>query len=799
MKIHKSASAALIVDRGASAIAGGPFPDQAERWLYSPLFVPLALLGLTLAMFAGALFAPGDRALSAPDTDLSNFFVYARQFGFGEMRSGHLALWNPHVFSGAPFAGDLQAALFYPLNLIYLVLPLGKAIDCEVGLHVFLIGLFMALWVGRYQLHPLAVLFASSIVMFGGAFFYHVYAGHLAPLDAMVWTPLILLTLDCLLDEPSFKWVLVGICAFAMQFLGGHPQVLFNTVVTSILYGAARLIRAPHPLKTVFALVLVGAGATLITTVQLWTWLEAANEGTRHGGLAFSLAAIFSFPPENFLTLVVPGVFGNISSFPYWGRCYLWEMCPFFGLTGLTMALIGLTVKFPHKRIWAAMALVLLSLALGKHTPLFTMLYRYVPGFNLFRSHSKFIFHAGLFAAMLSAFGMDSVLRSARGARVAALALLIGALTLGGLGTSLRFGASPDLGGGAWGELVGAIGATNESYLPPSYFSDPGAIAATRRFAGFQSLMAAATLLVLAGLFFLRVSRPKAAFALAFLGVAEVFAFAHSTLATFPLAATVPSEIERFVKAHPGDYRILNLDNSHSSNSAIAIGARDIWGYDPMVLLRYAQFITYSQGGNPQAATMEVYFQTVSPLFRLLRLRFIFVPQGEGQFQVAEPGGALPHLLLINGWRQMHDLTQILNTLSDHSFDPEKTVILETQPDPAPAPGAALGTVNLLNDDGDSLTIAAEVPDATLLLITDTYSHSWKAVSLPGSVQSRYQVLPADYTLMSVPLTAGRHLFRLEYAPSGYVIGRWISLASLVIYLTALGIFLIRKRHRAAM
>lgn len=45
--------------------------------------------------------------------------------------------------------------------------------------------------------------------------------------------------------------------------------------------------------------------------------------------------------------------------------------------------------------------------------------------------------------------------------------------------------------------------------------------------------------------------------------------------------------------------------------------------------------------------------------------------------------------------------------------------------------------------------------------------------------------MPADYTLMAVPLGPGHHLLRLEYAPSGWIIGRRISLASLLTYMIA--------------
>ena len=47
---------------------------------------------------------------------------------------------------------------------------------------------------------------------------------------------------------------------------------------------------------------------------------------------------------------------------------------------------------------------------------------------------------------------------------------------------------------------------------------------------------------------------------------------------------------------------------------------------------------------------------------------------------------------------------------------------------------------------------------------------------------------------MAVALSAGDHSFRLEYAPPGYLIGRWISLAALIVYLLAVGLMLVRPR-----
>ena len=76
-------------------------------------------------MFADVLFSDGSKILSSPHTDIASQFIYWRDFGFTELRKGKLALWNPHLFSGAPFFGGFQSALLYPLNLPYLFLPVG--------------------------------------------------------------------------------------------------------------------------------------------------------------------------------------------------------------------------------------------------------------------------------------------------------------------------------------------------------------------------------------------------------------------------------------------------------------------------------------------------------------------------------------------------------------------------------------------------------------------------------------------------------------------------------------------------
>jgi hypothetical protein len=84
------------------------------------------------------------------------------------------------------------------------------------------------------------------------------------------------------------------------------------------------------------------AAGTALSAVQILTGIDAARESVRAGGVPFSFAAMFSLPPENFITLAVPYFFGDLIKIPYWGRAYLWEMNLFISINGLILAAYGL-------------------------------------------------------------------------------------------------------------------------------------------------------------------------------------------------------------------------------------------------------------------------------------------------------------------------------------------------------------------------------------------------------------------------------------------------------------------------
>ncbi len=740
----------------------------------STLISLAGLLGLTLAMFGDVLFAGGTRVLGGQATDLSLQFLSWRDFGFRELAQGNLALWNPHIYGGAPYFGSMQSALLYPLNWIFLILPLSVAVNWSIGVHVFFMGAFMFFWMQQRGLKPAPSFFAGALIMCSGAFFLHIFAGHLPHLNTMTWSPLIFCAIDSLLGARTFRWCLLGMFAVAMQALAGFPQYLFYTAIIAGVYSALRLIKRWN-WRIAASLMFIYPGGALLAAAQLFPAIQATRETVRGVPLPFQFASMFAFPPENFLTLVAPNLFGEISS--YWGRCYSWEMSTFVGVTGIALAVYA-TVCCEGKTKWVPLSALFISLlfALGVHTPLFGFLYAYVPGFDKFRSVSKFIFLASLFLVLLGATGLDRLFKQKKIEPTFVIALFAFASLLG-IGGLWAIKTS------SWPALMNATQSTGETYLPPQLYLSAEFIAQSQHHATISIFFAAGACALLGGLLILLKRDHRALYGVIALAVVEMFAFARASLATFDSATVANTEEKSFLDKRPGDYRILNLFNP---NSAMSVGAHDMWGYDASVVRRYAEFIAWTQEIDPDKATQYVKFARFDPLYAMLRLRYVFALR-ENEFQIAEASASpLPRVQLVSSYRVLRDRDTIFDTLRSATFDPTREVILESGPEPKPLPGENAGTAKIVAASTDALTIEADVAQPSILLITDTFTPSWHAIALPGSAQADYQLLPANYVLRAVPLASGHHRLRIEYVSQAFEIGKWISFTAGLAFLVGL-------------
>ncbi len=702
--------------------------------------------------------------MSGRSEDLATEFYYWREFGFSALRHGHIAQWNRHVFGGAPFFGGWQAGLFYPPNWIYLVLPLNTALNLDIVISTYLAGLFGSILARKYAFHPLACLMAGTIVMFGGAYFPHIWAGHLATLAAMAWVPLILLAVDDILDRPTVRDVLMGAFALAMQIFAGHPQTTFFTAVVLAVYALVRLVKAERRGLVVGALVALGVVAGLLTAVQLFTGIQVNSEGTRSDHVSMSFAALFSFPPEGLITLVVPHVFGDMVHLNYWGRWYLWEACLFVGVAAVPLIVIGFASgSTERRRLWASMAVIFFVVALGKYTPLFSLLYHYAPGLSKFRSYAKFDYEVSIFLALLAAAGLDAFLRGKADLKGAGAIALVLCCALFALGFAVR--------GDAGVRIAQWIGNQGDSYFDPSRIDIVEFVRGAREFASIKLLAAGLVALLVTVFLFLGLSWRRAAYLVAFVSVVELSCFARSMITTFDPTVCRPPYLTQFFTAHPGDYRI--LQNAFDANTAMSYGANEIWGYDPMVLRRYSELLNYAEKGNPDDPTMFLTLNEISPTLRVLGCKYVFGKGGEGVI-AQEIVNAQPHARVIHRYRVLPSRDDAFQLINYPGFDSLSEAVLDSSPGFAPT-GAPGGAATAVWRGTDQIEVDADTDSSGLIVLTDTYSRFWQLAALPGSSQPKYVAMPANYTEIGIPIQPGKHKILLTYRPPMFLVGSWVS------------------------
>ena len=582
------------------------------------------LFMIMLAMLSDVLFTDSGRILSAPGLDLYSGELSGLDAGYRALRNGNVSLWSPHLFSGS---STLSTAL-YPPHFFYFFLPLPLAVNAGIAFHVFLAGFFMYLWAAYRRLHPLACLLAAVLLMFSGPYFMHVFAGHVGNLCAMTWAPLIFLAIDGMVDKPSLKWALLGIVAVAMQMLTGQFQYVYYTAIAVVLYGGSRLFFVEKRKYVILGLLTIPVGSLLLTAFQILPVWTTIQEGVRSAGVATGFAAMFSFPPENLITFVSPFFFGDIQDFPYWGRCYLWEMCLFTGVYGFFLVLYGAVSCERRTRYGLiTMIMILMILALGAHTPLFKILFDWLPGFDKFRGTSKFMFFASLFWILLAGYGLDRLIRQEISLRKFFVIPLSAALILGGVAAWLFNTSTATTISPLWGSIVQFVANTGESYFPLSLFRNGAFLAEAGRFSALSLYVASGLCLIVAGLLFLLRSSGRVVYVLILLAVIEMFTFARMNRPTFSYDDLNISQFKAFYKERPGDYRVLSFVNA---NTAMSTGAQDIWGYGPVVMGRYVQFMAWTQGADPDKATTYLKINQYHPLFKMLRLRYVLPPERKG-------------------------------------------------------------------------------------------------------------------------------------------------------------------------
>lgn len=392
----------------------------------SALLALLLLAGLVLLFFWKVLLT--NLILIGGDTFL--YFYPYRAYTAAALLAGRLPLWNPHLFMGAPLLANSQAGVLYPLNWLFLALPAPKQVAWSAALHVWIAGAGMLAYTRRcLRLSWPGAFLAAMLFALGG--FLGAQVDHPNQLHVSAWLPWLLL-----LTEAGATWGLAAV--IALMLLAGHTQTVYISLVGVGGYGVfssqlsvvsyqglggwwRRVGQRPgsrqnrqslisNPLISRLGLLLTAVLlALLLAAVQLLPTLELAQRSIRRGGLTFNEATSFSLRPWTaHFTFLPPYGLDLVAVF---GEAFS-EWIAYAGLAGLGLALVGL-LTMPWRREARTFALLGglgVILALGRVTgPLYLFLYKFVPGFNLFRAPARWLLLYALAVAVLAGLGLDAL------------------------------------------------------------------------------------------------------------------------------------------------------------------------------------------------------------------------------------------------------------------------------------------------------------------------------------------------------------------------------------------------------
>ncbi|RMF94120.1 MAG: hypothetical protein D6736_00625 [Nitrospinota bacterium] len=394
--------------------------------------------------------------------DTFRLFYPIKWFMVTAFRRGELPLWNPYLSNGVPFLADNTTAVLYPLNLIFLLLPLPVAFQWFILLHYFLGGVFVYLLLRSWRLSPYAALFGAIAFMFNT--YLVQMSGNIIYL-AIIWTPCFWWALHRALRQGTARAGILPGVVLAIQFLAGEPQSVFWSLSLGLLYllfdpletpasppvpagpsphthqlpagsassggqvpagrdgwaGGCRAVRQVWARGKIF--IVAGFTSLGLSMIQFLPSLEMMTLSDRQQGLSYEASVFWSFHPLRLIEFIIPFFFGKpFSLYPeqYWGFFLQnfpdnssWTDSIYSGYLPVFLALFALWAGRPRRRILflGGITGTALLLALGRYTPVYALFYHALPVMRLFRYPEKYMALVTMGIALLAGFGVERFFR----------------------------------------------------------------------------------------------------------------------------------------------------------------------------------------------------------------------------------------------------------------------------------------------------------------------------------------------------------------------------------------------------
>lgn len=647
-----------------------------------------------------------------------------RKNAVDQWKEGKVPLWNPYNFSGAPTLANIQAAVLYPLNILFFMLSFIDAWTLLILLQPTLAGFFMYWYLRSLALRIEASLLGAIAWSFSGfniAWLTWGTIGHVA-----LWLPVALLAIDKLAQNhknaPWRKiviWSLVLVFSLIAQFFAGHAQISLYFVLIVFSYAAFRKasgIRLALP----FGLV------ALITAVQWKPLLDWMNQSGRvlEGG-NWQKEGWF-IPWQHLVQFIAPDFFGNPTTLNYWGKWNYGEFVGYIGMAPLIFAFIALFHgRFKERWFWAVAVIVALVFALP--TPIANLPFILKIPIVSSLQPTRFLFILDFALAIVAAYGFHYVLEKGKG-RAAIIAVGFALVVLWVVALLLRLDVS-----------------LRNLVLPSAFFSAAAALLFTRKRIALWFVIGVT--------------------------VVDLVRFGWKFTPFTPREYFFPeTKVIAFLKQQTKPFRVMSVDKRVlPPNTASYFGIESIEGYDPIYSSRYEELLAAIARGKPdinppfgfsRIITLE---SLASPLLPILNARYIvsLTPLSEpylvkvfeeGETKVYEDQRVLPRVYAVERVVKASSKQQAIQALYDIK-DYRSEAVAEGDVSVASVPTRSDERVSLTSHAADQLEIDTTLAVSRLIVITNAYHPKWRA-TIDGVHTS---IVRTNYAFQGIVVPEGVH------------------------------------------
>ncbi|MEE2672168.1 MAG: YfhO family protein [Myxococcota bacterium] len=683
---------------------------------------------------------------------------------------GRLPLWTDRVYLGFPFFADPQTAAWYPGTL--LVVALGPHFGYIAFLFVHSV-LAAAGATGLARSHGCAwpTAWVSGLIVSLSGYFAHEIR-HPGLFAILAWVPTWLWATHRIFSKPTPARVALAAVPVAMMIFAGTLQVLFGAVIVYAFYVAglgldARRERGGrNALRAVAASLAAPLLGLCVAAVVALPTLAHFPHTARALGMTYAFGSMGSVPPLQLLS-----TFFESAPVLLGGAADLDATSLYLGALTLPLALVALLGV--RRILPVALTLCLIAIAviaMGEHGSLHPLLYSWMPeALGILRGMGRALGPGTVCVALLAGLGLQRLGDPTSGLQRVFGALLLIAAAAHGL---ILWGAREPL---AFESLGGILVLAAALCLW---------IASQRRPGILQPGLAALVVLDL--------------FTLGPLG--DVLEAAPPPPSHEHVAGSMPvlADLDAGLYGNPEE-RMLLLGFG-PRNLPLMLGPDGVGGYNPLVTLRYLDFVSLLENRRlfdrrplNRFVHLEQPQQLDAALVDAAAIRFVISPaplQFEGlrlleqypkhplrQYNpyLYENPDALPRAYL--AYRtQLARHNADLERLVTSRFDGHSVTVVEAEAEPLDGP-AEIAPVEMIRERPEVLRFEVAPEHSAVLVVADAWYPGWKAW-VDGNESP---VLRVNGFFRGVALPAGARQVEMRFEPWSFRVGAFVSIAAAVL------------------